>query len=53
MDIFIETSKTPTILPLAIVAPWLVPIATDQLRTTNPNTQSHATRKRDATGGKQ
>jgi hypothetical protein len=45
MDIFIENSKTPTILPLAIVAPWLVPIATDQLRTTNPITQSDTTSK--------
>jgi hypothetical protein len=43
MDIFIENKVAPTKHPLAIVAPWLVPIATHQLRTTNSITQSDAT----------
>jgi hypothetical protein len=42
-DIFIENSATPTIHPLAIVAPWLVPIADYQLRTTDSITQSDTT----------
>jgi hypothetical protein len=53
MDIFIENSETPTIHLLAIVAHWLVRIAPYQLRTTHPITQSHATRKWDAIGGRQ
>jgi hypothetical protein len=43
MDIFIENNVVPTIYPLAIVAPWLVPVATDKLRTTNSITQPDAT----------
>jgi hypothetical protein len=43
MDIFIENKVVPTIHPLAIVAPWLVPIAIVKLRTTNSITQPNAT----------
>jgi hypothetical protein len=43
MDIFIENKVVPTIHPLAIVAPLLVPIGTIKLRTTYSITQPDAT----------